>query len=177
MILNKLILIIILILSCVKSHANSILDIVEFKLDNYEMPAVEDDVLFLAINAYFEDRQHNYDGMYYIHLVVLNRLNYGRRGRWPDTIEEIIMQPSGDPDRPLACKFSWSCTGKINIIDDSKSFNLAIKTAQDAIAQWEYDRSMNSLWYYRCELHLSQKWMRKVKFNFRYGQHCFYTEK
>lgn len=175
--MQKIILGIILILSCVKAHTGSILDTVEFKLDNYEMPAVEDDVLFLAINAYFEDRQHSYKGMYYVHLVVLNRLNYGRRGRWPDTIEEIIMQPSNDPTRPLACKFSWTCDSQDDIIDDEKSFALAIKTAQDAIAEWEYDRSMGSLWYYKCGLHLSQSWMRKIKFNKRVGKHCFFGEK
>lgn len=167
-----------LVLFCCSTHANSnrIMDVVEFKLDNYQLPAIENDVLYLAINAYFEDRQHDLRGMYLINLVVLNRLNDGRN-RWPEDIESIIMQPSNDPDRPLACKFSWVCDYVPDIIDDSESFDLAIKAAQQALAEWEYDQTFGATFYYKCKLHGRDSWMRKLVQTTKHGVHCFYKSR
>lgn len=77
----------------------------------------------LARNIYFESRGEPIDGQYAVAFVTLNRVE---DERWPDSICEVVYQPSQfswtvNPDRPIREQDSWQA---------------ATTVARDAIVQY-----------------------------------------
>lgn len=126
----------------------------------------------LAINAYHEDRG-SVLGMTAVSSVVINR---SKDNRWPVDLCEIIFQPSNHPqDAPEKCAFSWACDDKSDATLDVKRYSLVEKVISDLMNnESHYDITMGAVYYYRCELHLTQGWMKNTVFTTQIGKHCFY---
>lgn len=133
-----------------------------------------EDVICLAKNIYFEAGGESVQGQKAVTWVVLNRANSDSR-EWPDNVCNVVYQPSSNPNRPRACKFSWYCDGKSDAIpvEHQEQWAKAIVMAWEIYQGYDhYDPTLGATHYLRCDRY--RVWILSLDFKVKIGDHCFY---
>ena len=131
----------------------------------------------LAHVMYLEARgeKHPEVAMRAVGHVVLTRVN---SPNFPNTVCDVVWQPSNNPKRPRACAFSALCDPVLDIrVLDKQSGALADKLAQQLMTGLhEWDITMGADHYLRCDIKKSITWVDKMTQTAKIGAHCYYRE-
>lgn len=128
----------------------------------------------VAMNLYFESRGEGYVGM---RLVAHNTLNRVGSSKYPDDVCSVVYEPPRNPERPLACQYSWTCDTTIDLAThDVKKYDLALEIANDMLLNGlhEFDLTFGALLYTRCDYQQRTTWARDLKVLVKHKNHCFY---
>ena len=91
-----------------------------------------DEFTWLACGVYFEARNQEFRGQYYVAQVILNRVE---DPRWPTSIEAVVRQGETKRNR---CQFSFMCDGQSERITDGAAWQQALEVATLALEDY-YD--------------------------------------
>lgn len=137
-----------------------------------------DDVNSLALVMYTEVRgeESPEEAMRAVGEVVLARVE---SRNWPDTITEVVWEPSKDEDRPQACAFSALCatSGDLRMLDVPSS-DLAFKVAERLLSGFygHLRITHKSDHFVRCDWVDKTTWDDTMTFRTQVGEHCYFEE-
>jgi spore germination cell wall hydrolase CwlJ-like protein len=137
-------------------------------------------LMCLALNAYWEARNQDFQGMIAVNQVVMNRVE---SEYYPDTPCEVIMQ---GPTRPSwknpeefypvrhKCQFSWYCDGKSDEVPESDkvAWDNARMAAFGVYYNQVEDLVDGSLWYHAH--YVKPEWAKVKEIRAVVGDHIFY---
>ena len=134
----------------------------------------------LALNAYWEARNQDMEGMIAVSQVVMNRVE---SEYYPDDVCEVVFQgptrpswkdPSIDIPVRHRCQFSWYCDGKSDNIPtkDSEAWNSARLAAYGVYTERVNNLVGDSLWYHA--YYVTPDWASQKEERTRIGDHIFY---
>lgn len=135
----------------------------------------EEDLHCIALNVYHEARGEKKEGaLEAVAWVTINRAN-SFSPEWPRDVCDVVYQPSRDPERPLACAFSWTCDEKEDTPKKNRLWKMSVAIAKlVASGEAHYDVSMGATHYARCDLKNKPRFMRVLTKVAEIGAHCFY---
>ena len=139
----------------------------------------------LALNAYWEARNQDYNGMIAVNQVVMNRVS---SDIYPDTPCDVIFQ---GPHRkswrdetvlyPVRdrCQFSWYCDGKSDEVskedqEEREAWFRAVKSSWEVLDGSHDDLVDGALWYHAD--YVDPKWNRNKEITSIIGNHIFYKD-
>ena len=139
----------------------------------------------LALNAYWEARNQDYNGMIAVNQLVMNRVP---SDIYPDTPCDVIFQ---GPHRkswrdetvlyPVRdrCQFSWYCDGKSDEVskedqEEREAWFRAVKSSWEVLDGTYDDLVDGALWYHAD--YVDPKWNRNKEITSIIGNHIFYKE-
>lgn len=139
----------------------------------------------LALNAYWEARNQDYNGMIAVNQVVMNRV---ASDIYPDTPCDVIFQ---GPHRkswrdetvlyPVRdrCQFSWYCDGKSDEVskedqEEREAWFRAVKSSWEVLDGSHDDLVDGALWYHAD--YVDPKWNRNKEITSIIGNHIFYKD-
>ncbi len=146
--------------------------------DNYaaQEPDMVDskELTCLAENIYHEAAVESELGKIAVAMVTLNRV---ASNDFPDTICEVVHQPSNAPARPAACQFSWTCDGKSDRIRSQVAYQeIKILARNIMISQGDlYDIVDGALYYHA--VYVKPRWASAFEKVARIDTHIFYKNK
>lgn len=134
----------------------------------------------LALNAYWEARNQDMNGMIAVSQVVMNRVE---SEYYPDTVCDVVFQgptrPSWkDPEIRIPvrdrCQFSWYCDGKSDKIPDgdNEAWDMARLAAFGTYFGKTDDLVDGSLWYHAD--YVTPGWAEVKTVKATIGDHIFY---
>lgn len=135
-------------------------------------------VFCLALNAYWEARNQDINGMVAVSQVVMNRVE---SEYFPDEVCEVVFQgptrPSWkDPDIEIPvkhrCQFSWYCDGKKDTPYEKEAWNTAKMVAFSVYHDQLGNIVGDSLWYHA--YYVTPDWASEKQMNAIVGDHIFY---
>lgn len=135
-------------------------------------------VMCLALNAYWEARNQDFQGMVAVNQVVMNRVE---SEYYPDRVCDVVMQgptrPSWkDPsiDYPVRhkCQFSWYCDGKSDEPIEGEAWENAKLAAFGVYYDQLDDLVDGSLWYHA--YYVNPEWAEKKQIRAIVDDHIFY---
>ena len=128
----------------------------------------------LAKNIYFESANESDLGKIAVAMVVLNRVN---SPDFPNTICEVVHQPSRKAGSPKSCQFSWTCDGKPDKIRDSEKFQAIKSLSRDILKSRDtiVDIVDGALYYHA--VYVQPKWAKYFEKVARIDTHIFYKNK
>ena len=128
----------------------------------------------LAQNIYHESATESDLGKIAVAMVVLNRVN---SEDFPNTICDVVYQPSRDPKNRKGCQFSWTCDGKPDAIRSQEKYQSIVAlsrnilTSQDTIV----DIVDGALHYHA--VYVKPAWAKYFQRVARIDTHIFYKNK
>ena len=139
----------------------------------------------LALNAYWEARNQDYNGMIAVNQVVMNRV---ASDIYPDTPCDVIFQ---GPHRkswrdetvlyPVRdrCQFSWYCDGKSDEVskedqEEREAWFRAVKSSWEVLDGTFDDLVDGALWYHAD--YVDPDWNKNKEITSIIGNHIFYKE-
>ena len=128
----------------------------------------------LAENIYHESANESDLGKIAVAMVVLNRVN---SPDFPNTICEVVHQPSRKPGSPRSCQFSWTCDGKPDKIRDSEKFQAIKSLSRDILKSQDtiVDIVDGALYYHA--VYVKPSWAKYFDRVARIDTHIFYKNK
>tara|TARA_B100000459_G_scaffold79462_1_gene44353 strand:+ start:1285 stop:1764 length:480 start_codon:yes stop_codon:yes gene_type:complete len=133
---------------------------------------IDEEVLCLAENIYWEARSESTAGKVAVGLVTLNRV---KDDRFPDTICGVVKQtkyyPSGRIDLH-SCQFSWYCDGKPDIPTEDCWKDILVLAAILYGWQTKEDITKGALWYHSKKV--SPNWAPSYMKTVSIDNHIFY---
>jgi spore germination cell wall hydrolase CwlJ-like protein len=135
--------------------------------------AEQKELVCLTEVIYYEARGTSVKSQYMVGAVVLNRLGKTHA----KTICGVVYAPSRNPNRPLACQFSWTCDKHIKPADKkSKAWVLAKKIALCLIKEKKalLDLSYGAQYYTQCKV--KRVWQKAMVLVATEANHCFYRD-
>lgn len=118
----------------------------------------------LALNVYFEARNHDEAAQLAVAHVVLNRVI---DPRFPDTVCGVVKQGGTRRNR---CQFSWYCDGKSDKPYNREAWDKAIEVAGRAFV--EDDTTGGALFYHAP--YVMPKWAKSLTQTLADDAHVFY---
>ena len=134
----------------------------------------KNDLTWLACAVYFEARNQDLPGQYFVALTVLNRVH---DSRWPNTIEKVVRQGE---ERRNRCQYSFMCDGKSEHIKNAEAWVKAVQIAALAIKQHARGRGSTCAHSYHADYVTSERalrWFTSLSKDDRLGDHIFYCDK
>lgn len=119
----------------------------------------------LALNVYFEARNHGEAEQYNVAHVVLNRV---ADHRFPDTVCEVVKQGGESRHR---CQFSWWCDGKSDVPYEKEAWALAERIAAEVLDGRE-DTTGGALYYHAP--YVNPSWAKSFQLTHTDEAHRFY---
>ena len=148
----------------------------EVEIDSAGVVSVIDpkELKCLAENIYHEAAVESELGKIAVAMVTLNRV---ASSDFPNTICEVVYQPSKAPGRPKACQFSWTCDGKSDNIRSQSVYQEIKILARDILSNKDniYDIVDGALHYHA--VYVSPKWAKYFTKVARIDTHIFYKNK
>jgi spore germination cell wall hydrolase CwlJ-like protein len=128
----------------------------------------------MATNIYHESANESDLGKIAVAMVVLNRV---ASPDFPDTICEVVHQPSRNSSKPMGCQFSWTCDGKSDKIRDSEKYQSIIKLSRDILLTQDtiVDIVDGALYYHA--VYVQPTWTKYFERVTRIDTHIFYKNK
>jgi spore germination cell wall hydrolase CwlJ-like protein len=130
---------------------------------------LDNPIVCLARNIYWEARSEGKEGMQAVANVVMNRLSHPG---FPDSICAIVKQGS----KQGACEFSWWCDGEsdqvVDLVLEKKAYRRAQEFARKALNRRLEDSTQGALYYHHWQI--NPYWSREYIRNVQVGQHVFY---
>ena len=123
----------------------------------------------LAEALYFEARGESVMGQFAVAEVILNRMDHKR---FPDTICSVVNQGSGNGK--YRCQFTYTCDGKLEVINEKKAWTNVGKVAALAIAMDKRPLTHGATYYHTN--YVSPSWSKKFARTTTIGVHHFYFE-
>lgn len=123
-----------------------------------------EEMRWLALNIYFESRGEDPYGMLLVGLVTLDRVN---KGKWGNTIEEVVTAPH---------QFSWYSDGKSDIPKNKKAWKKSKRIAFFANMIYSLMGDRIDLTYYHSK-DVNPVWAKNLEMALTEGNHIFYREK
>lgn len=121
----------------------------------------------LAQAVYFEARGEPETARRAVAAVVLNRT---RHPDFPDSICGVVRQ--GGSKGP--CQFSWWCDGRSDAAKDARSWQEALRIAEEMARAPERDPTRGALYFHRDDVHPA--WKTAFRPVASIGRHIYYTE-
>ncbi|MGB5741396.1 MAG: cell wall hydrolase, partial [Sedimenticolaceae bacterium] len=131
---------------------------------------VENEVLCLALNIYFEARSEAEKGQLAVGHVVMNRV---ANRHYPNTVCEVVRQ--GGEERLHRCQFSWWCDGHSDKPLNQKAWLKSLKLAIAVYVGHSEDPTHGALWYHAD--YANPYWSDTLVVGEKIGQHVFYLKK
>jgi spore germination cell wall hydrolase CwlJ-like protein len=123
----------------------------------------------MATAIYFEARAEPVQGQIAVAQVVMNRI---RSPFYPKTICGVVYQ--GERNRH-GCQFSFTCTGKRNVVNEPEQWTIAVKLAKQVIAGEVWINEVGYATHYHANyVHPGWRELDKVA---QIGRHIFYKMK
>ena len=128
----------------------------------------------LATNIYHESANESDLGKIAVAMVVLNRVN---SDDFPDTICDVIHQPSRNSNNPRGCQFSWTCDGKSDRIRDQEKYQSILSLSRDILRSRDtlVDIVDGALYYHA--VYVKPSWAKYFQRVARIDTHIFYKNK
>ena len=123
----------------------------------------------LAEALYFEARSEAVIGQFAVAEVILNRVD---SSRFPDSICGVVLQGSGNGK--YRCQFTYTCDGKLEVINEKKAWASVGKVANLAIAMDKRPLTHGATYYHTN--YVSPSWSKKFPRTATYGAHHFYAQ-
>lgn len=128
--------------------------------------------LFCLTEAiYYESKGEPLKGKVAVGKVILNRV---RSSRFPDSICDVVYQPSNNPARPAACQFSFTCGKKVLQVKNLQAWDESAKVAAE-LFYGLIDIDIYAKHYVRCGIR--RTWMKGMYQSKQIGNHCFYRRR
>jgi len=131
---------------------------------------IENEVLCLALNIYFEARSEPEQGQLAVGHVVMNRVT---DQQYPSTVCKVVRQ--GGEDRLHRCQFSWWCDGQSDTPSNQKAWLKSLKLAMTVYFGHSEDPTDGALWYHAD--YANPYWSDALVLGNKIGQHIFYLKK
>jgi len=142
-------------------------------------------LMCLALNAYWEAGNQDYNSMVAVNQVVMNRV---ASDRYPNEPCEVIFE---GPTRPSwknpeehypvrhRCQFSWYCDGKSDEVnkdneEEYQAWMRALRSSMQVLSGSVDDMVDGALWYHAD--YVNPKWNRDLEITVIHGDHIFYKE-
>lgn len=151
-------------------------DVVEYVANPIEVQweveyNIDPEIWCLAEAVYFEAKGEPLSGKIAVAQVVLNRVN---SPQFPNTVCGVVYQPSNNPERPAACQFSFTCSGRELKVTEYIKWDESVMVASQLYYGILYS-DIKAKHYVRCGLRRS--WMREMYQSRKVHNHCFYRRK
>ena len=131
---------------------------------------IENELLCLALNIYFEARSEAEKGQLAVGHVVMNRV---ANRHYPNTVCEVVQQ--GGEERLHRCQFSWWCDGESDKPLNQKAWLKSLKLAITVYFGHSEDPTHGALWYHAD--YANPYWSDTLLVGDKIGQHIFYLKK
>ena len=146
---------------------------------------LNEDISCLTKNMFYEARDQSVEGWLAIAEVTLNRKKHHR---FPDSVCDVVYQPSRDRKRPKACQFSWTCSGVEGNVDlsnpiERRALNTIQLIAIIIIVADSFDVKLQTTveganHHVECSISQNRKgFWNRTDFLRKIGDHCFYKER
>lgn len=123
----------------------------------------------MAEALYFEARGESVMGQFAVAEVILNRMDHKR---FPDSICGVVNQGSGNGK--YRCQFTYTCDGKLEIINEKKAWANVGKVARLAMTMDQRPLTHGATYYHTN--YVSPSWSKKFARTTTIGVHHFYVE-
>ena len=123
----------------------------------------------MAEALYFEARGESVMGQFAVAEVILNRVDHSR---FPDSICGVVLQGSGNGK--YRCQFTYTCDGKLEVINEQKAWTNVGKVATLAISMDKRPLTHGATYYHTN--YVSPSWSKKFPRTATIGTHHFYKE-
>jgi len=133
------------------------------------LPVSRQEFNCLSKNIYFEAKNQTEHGMFAVANATLNRV---RNPNFPDSICEVVFQPSRIPGKRHLCQFSWHCDGKPDRIRDKLAFMESQRIAALALLHRDKDITGGATHYHA--FYVKPWWAKKLTRTVKIGDHIFY---
>ena len=132
---------------------------------------IDPEIWCLAENIYHESKGEPIEGKISVAKATLNRV---KSPNFPNTVCEVVYQPSNNPNRPLACAFSWTCA---KIKPEIINFEKWDESAEiGAFMYYDLIKSdIQAKHYVRCGIR--RLWMIEMYQSKKVHNHCFYRKR
>jgi spore germination cell wall hydrolase CwlJ-like protein len=130
---------------------------------------IENEVLCLALNIYFEARSETEQGQLAVGHVVMNRV---ANRHYPNTVCNVVRQ--GGEERLYSCQFSWWCDGRPDKPLNQKAWLKSHKLAIEIYFGHSVDPTDGALWYHAD--YVNPYWSDALVVGNKIGQHIFYLK-
>ena len=128
----------------------------------------------LAKNIYHESANESDLGKIAVAMVVLNRVS---SPDFPNTICEVIYQPSRTPANAKGCQFSWTCDGKSDAIRSQEKYQSIVALSRDILrSQGTLVDIVDGALYYHA-VYVKPSWAKYFQRVARIDTHIFYKNK
>ena len=132
---------------------------------------LDDELMCLALNGYYEARGESPRGELMVNQVVLNRVEDGRFG---DTICEVVKDRAGDRSR--RCQFDWVCGAAIRRPTDMEAFERSLTLAQELLYRRNQMPDLTNGATHYHHRRVKPNWSRVFTKTQAYGSHIFYID-
>ena len=131
---------------------------------------VENEILCLALNIYFEARSEPEQGQLAVGHVVMNRVS---DRHYPNTVCSVVQQ--GGEEQRYRCQFSWWCDGQSDKPLDERAWLKSLELAIKVFFGDSVDPTNGALWYHAD--YVNPYWRDALILGSKIGQHIFYLKK
>ena len=160
--------------SRVDQVANLIATDTDFSSYQLDQPRCDaDEFTWLACGIYFEARNQEFRGQYYVAQVILNRVE---DPRWPASIEAVVREGENKRNR---CQFSFMCDGRSERITDTAAWQQALEVATLALEDYYDGMSATCAHSYHADYVESPKalrWFATLSETETIGAHKFFCD-
>jgi spore germination cell wall hydrolase CwlJ-like protein len=134
----------------------------------------EKELTCMATNIYHESANQSDLGKVAVAMVVLNRVD---NDGFPNTICDVVKQPSRNPNNPRGCQFSWTCDGKSDSIRDHKKYQQIVDLSRNILLSRDnmVDIVDGALYYHA--VYVNPSWAKYFERVARIDTHIFYKDK
>ena len=128
----------------------------------------------LAKNIYFESANESDLGKIAVAMVVLNRVE---SQDFPNTICEVVHQPSRNSANKKGCQFSWTCDGKPDTVRSQEKYQAIVALSRDILRSRDtiVDIVDGALYYHA--VYVKPSWTKYFEKVARIDTHIFYKNK
>ena len=138
-------------------------------------PAInQTELACLAKNIYFESANESDLGKIAVAMVVLNRVE---SQDFPNTICEVVHQPSRNSTNKRGCQFSWTCDGKPDTVRSQEKYQAIVALSRDILRSRDtiVDIVDGALYYHA--VYVKPSWAKYFEKVARIDTHIFYKNK
>ena len=131
---------------------------------------LDDELMCLALNGYYEARGESPRGEMMVNQVVLNRVDDGRFG---ETICDVVKDKA---ERSRRCQFDWVCGSAIRRPADMEAFERSLILAQELLYRRDQVPDLTNGATYYHHRRVKPNWSRVFTKTQAYGSHIFYAD-
>ena len=132
---------------------------------------LDDELMCLALNGYYEARGESPRGELMVNQVVLNRVDNGRFG---ETICDVVKEKAGDRSR--RCQFDWVCASEVRRPADADAFERSLILAQELLYRRDSVPDLTNGATYFHHKRVRPSWSRVFTKTAVHGSHVFYAD-